>query len=76
VDKLSRRKLIVRNNCLNSYSSSKERASEFGDLILKVSVPFQKLFCSPEIIPGKLPTYENEYLVLGGDYLSEITDLI
>lgn len=75
VEKLSRRLLIVRNNCLNSYSSSKERASEFGDLILEVSVPYQKLFCSPEIIPGKLPTYENEYLVLGGDYLSTITDL-
>lgn len=75
IEKISKKVIIVRNNCLNSYSSSDERASEFGDVILKVTVPFQKLFCSPEIIPGKLPTYENEYLVLGGDYLSEVVDL-
>lgn len=76
VEKISKRSGIFRNNCMNSYSSSKERASEFGDIILKVSVPLQKIFCSPEIIPGKLPSYENEYLVLGGDYVSETVDLL
>lgn len=76
IEKIAKRKIILRNNCLNSYSSSLERASEFGDIILKVDIPFQKFFCSPEIIPGKLPSYENEYLILGGDYLSEIVDLI
>lgn len=75
VETLSKKELIVRNNCLNSYSSSKERASEFGDMILQVTVPYQKLLCGPEILPGKLPTYENEYLVLGGDYFSEKVDL-
>ena len=76
IERISQRSLIIRNNCLNSYSSSIDRASEFGDLILKVSVPYQKLFCTPEILPGKLPTYENEYLVLGGDFVSQIVDLI
>ena len=71
----SKKHVTVRNNCLNSYSSSKERASEFGDMILEVMIPFQKLFCSPEILPGKLPSYENEYIVLGGDYESKIVDL-
>ncbi|MCG8334440.1 MAG: NAD(+)--dinitrogen-reductase ADP-D-ribosyltransferase [Proteobacteria bacterium] len=75
VEELGKRKLIIRNNCVNSYSSSKERASEFGDTIIKISLPIQKIFCSPEILPGKLPNYENEYLILGGDYLSEIVDL-
>lgn len=74
LERTSRKSLKVRNNCLNSYSSCKERASEFGDMILKVVIPFQKLFCSPEIIPSMLPSYENEYIVLGGDYESSIVD--
>jgi len=75
IEKRDKRLWVVRNNSLVSYSSSIERASEFGDIILEVEIPFQKIICFPEILPDKLPSYEGEYIVLGGDYLSKVVDL-
>ena len=75
IKRLSKRDWIVRNNCLTSYSACRERASEFGDVVLEVEVPYQKIFCCPEILPGTFPTYEHEAIVLGGDFLSKKIDV-
>jgi NAD+--dinitrogen-reductase ADP-D-ribosyltransferase len=72
LEKRGKKTWIVRNNNLVSYTSDKERADEFGDVILRVVVPSEKVVCFPELLPGKLPKWEDEYILLGGDYLSEI----
>ncbi|MBI5136973.1 MAG: NAD(+)--dinitrogen-reductase ADP-D-ribosyltransferase [Nitrospirae bacterium] len=63
---------VVRNNNLVSYSLDRERADEFGDAVLKVEAPFEKILCFPELLSGCLPHYEREYILIGGDYLTEI----
>lgn len=54
-------------NNLNSFSCNKERAEEFGDLILTTKVPLSKIFCYSGLLPNLLQG-EDEYLVIGGLY--------
>jgi len=54
-------------NSLNSFSANKERADEFGDLILTTDVPLSKIFCYSGLLPNLLQG-EDEYLVIGGLY--------
>jgi len=74
IEKREKKLWIVRNNSLVSYTSSMERASEFGDTILRIDAPFEKIVCFPELLPGGIPQSESEYIVLGGDYISEVVD--
>jgi NAD+--dinitrogen-reductase ADP-D-ribosyltransferase len=67
---------VVRNNSLVSYTSDVERADEFGDTVLEVEVPFEKVLSFTELLPGLIPPAEKEYIVLGGDYLSRIVDVV
>jgi NAD+--dinitrogen-reductase ADP-D-ribosyltransferase len=60
---------LILNN-LNSFTSNRERADEFGDYILEVPVPLSKLLYFPDLLPGHLKG-EDEHLVIGGVY--EIT---
>ena len=52
-------------NNLNSFSSDLERASEFGDRVVEIAVPRQKVFCFDQLFP-QLLNGESEYLVIGG----------
>ena len=72
VEKKSKKKWIIRNNCLASYSQDIERASEFGDKLVSVQVPFSKILCLPQALKGYLPNMEEEVLILGGDYESDL----
>jgi NAD+--dinitrogen-reductase ADP-D-ribosyltransferase len=63
---------IVLLNNLNSFSSEKERADEFGDLIMKCQIPWQKILFYSNLLPGLLAG-ESEYLVIGGVYEVFIT---
>ena len=54
-------------NNLNSFTSNRERADEFGDYILRVEVPLPKIFLFNQLLPGMLKG-EDEYLVIGGLY--------
>lgn len=58
--------LVLLNN-VNSFSSDVERAGEFGDTVFATEVPFSKILCCAEVLPGKLQG-EGEYLVIGGVY--------
>lgn len=58
--------VLLLNN-LNSFSSSIERASEFGDQVFRIAVPLSKIVFYSDLIPKYLKS-ENEYLVLGGVY--------
>jgi NAD+--dinitrogen-reductase ADP-D-ribosyltransferase len=54
-------------NNLTSFSASRERADEFGDVVLAVEVPSAKVFFYSGLLPGRFRG-EEEYLVIGGLY--------
>ena len=58
---------ILTLNNINSFSSNRERADEFGDYILEVKVPLTKLLYFPRLLPNALKG-EEEHLVIGGVY--------
>lgn len=60
------RQVVLFNN-LTSFTSSRERAGEFGDVILETEVPAGKIFFHCGLLPGILKG-EDEYLVIGGVY--------
>lgn len=61
-----RRQVVLFNN-LTSFTSSRERAGEFGDYIVEVAVPTAKVFFHCRLLPGALKG-EDEHLVVGGTY--------
>ena len=63
----SKNSITLLLNNLNSFTSDRERADEFGDYCLQVDIPWQKLVFYSDLFPGLL-SGENEYLVLGGVY--------
>lgn len=64
---------VLLNN-LNSFTSNRERADEFGDYILAVQVPLAKVFFYNRLLPGMLKG-EDEYVVIGGAYEVRISTL-
>jgi NAD+--dinitrogen-reductase ADP-D-ribosyltransferase len=62
---------VLLNN-LNSFTSSRDRAEEFGDYILQVAVPLPKIFFFNRLLPGMLKG-EDEFVVIGGVYEVRIT---
>jgi NAD+--dinitrogen-reductase ADP-D-ribosyltransferase len=58
--------VLILNN-LNSFTSNRERADEFGDFIMETEIPLVKLLYIPELLPKTLRG-EDEYLVIGGLY--------
>jgi len=59
-------------NNLNSFTSQRERADEFGDYILQAQIPLSKILYKPGLLPGSLKG-EDEYLVIGGVYEVEMS---
>ena len=70
----SRNRQIVLFNNLVSFTSSRERAGEFGDYVLSARVPSEKIFFNHALVPGVLKG-EEEYLVIGGVYDVSISTL-
>ena len=66
LSKSESRQVVLFNNLI-SFTSSRERAGEFGDFILSTRVPAEKVFFSHALVPGILKG-EDEYLVIGGVY--------
>lgn len=67
LQKQDKHQYILVLNSLNSFSSDRERADEFGDYILEANIPLSKLLYFPDLLPGHLKG-EDEYLVIGGVY--------
>lgn len=65
------RAIVLLNN-LNSFTRNRERADEFGDYILEVDVPWQKILFYSNLLPGMF-SGEEEVLVIGGVYKVNIT---
>ncbi len=66
--KLKKGDCIVRLNNLVSFTTSRERADEFGDWILEVKVPVVKLLFFPGLLHRPVLDGEGEVLALGGFY--------
>ena len=64
---------VLLNN-LNSFTSERERADEFGDYILEARVPLPKVFFYNRLLPGMLKG-EDEVVVIGGVYEVAIATL-
>lgn len=67
INTISNNEHVVLLNNINSFSENFRRASEFGDYILNVDVPFSKIF----YFNGLLPIHtqgEDEFVVIGGLY--------
>ena len=62
---------VVLMNSLTSFSAARDRADEFGDRVLAVSVPLAKVFFFHHLLPGRFKG-EDEYVVIGGVY--EVAD--
>ncbi len=58
-------------NNINSFSSEQERADEFGDSVIEVNVPREKVFFYSELLPECLRG-EGEVIVLGGVYCASL----
>lgn len=62
------RACVLRLNNVVSFSTSRERADEFGDWILEARVPTVKILFFPGLLPGAPLAGEGEVLVIGGEY--------
>jgi NAD+---dinitrogen-reductase ADP-D-ribosyltransferase len=62
----SKQRIVLLNN-LNSFTSNRERADEFGDYLLVAQVPVAKVAFYSRLLPGMLKG-EDEYTVIGGMY--------
>jgi NAD+--dinitrogen-reductase ADP-D-ribosyltransferase len=60
--------VIVRLNSLLSFTSDRDTASSFGDIILEVQIPVVKILFFNELLPKHALKGEGEYVVIGGDY--------
>jgi NAD+---dinitrogen-reductase ADP-D-ribosyltransferase len=63
---------VIRLNNLVSFSRSRERAEEFGELVISAQVPAQKLLYFPGLIVDRVLDGEGELLVIGGDFEVEL----
>lgn len=65
IDRRDNNNSLVLLNNLNSFTSERERADEFGDYILEAEIPKEKILFYANLLPGSLQG-EDEYLVIGG----------
>ncbi|GAB0148580.1 MULTISPECIES: NAD(+)--dinitrogen-reductase ADP-D-ribosyltransferase [unclassified Marichromatium] len=74
LERVGRHRYRVLLNNLNSFTSERERADEFGDYILETEVPRPKVFFYNRLLPDLLKG-EDEYVVIGGVYEVRISVL-
>jgi NAD+--dinitrogen-reductase ADP-D-ribosyltransferase len=63
-----RRTALVRLNNLASFTSDRNIAGEFGDIVLEARIPAVKILFFARLMTRHALQGEAEYLVLGGDY--------
>ena len=68
VTRLDKRRVVVKLNSLLSFTSERELAESFGDIILEIEVPKVKILFYNSLLPRHALKGEGEYLVIGGDY--------
>ena len=66
---------LVRLNNMVSFTSQRDIACEFGDIIVEAQVPVVKIVFFNELLPRHALRGEAEYLALGGDYRVQLAYL-
>jgi NAD+--dinitrogen-reductase ADP-D-ribosyltransferase len=69
VERIDKKQVVMRLNNLASFSTEREVADCFGDVILTVQVPKVKVVFFNQLLPIHPLKGEGECLVIGGDYL-------
>jgi len=75
LERRGKRSALVRLNNLSSFTGDRSIADCFGDKILTVQVPATKVVFFDGLLPRHPLKGEAEYLVIGGDYLVEMSAL-
>lgn len=73
VERLGKRRAVIRMNNLLSFTSEREIADCFGDHILKAQVPLTKIVFFSRLLPVHPLKGEDEFLVIGGDYAVDVS---
>jgi NAD+--dinitrogen-reductase ADP-D-ribosyltransferase len=73
VERIDKRIAVLRLNNLVSFSSDRNIAGCFGDIILEARVPVVKILFFNTLLPRHALKGEGEYLVIGGDYRVKAT---
>ncbi|MGO8918698.1 MAG: NAD(+)--dinitrogen-reductase ADP-D-ribosyltransferase [Stellaceae bacterium] len=68
IERADRRPALVRLNNLASFTSDRNIAGEFGDIVLEAQIPAVKILFFAKLMARHALQGEAEYLVLGGDY--------
>lgn len=68
IEKIDKRRAILRLNNLVSFTSDRDVASCFGDCILETDVPISKVLFYRTLLPRHPLKGEEEILAIGGDY--------
>ncbi|WP_027390150.1 NAD(+)--dinitrogen-reductase ADP-D-ribosyltransferase [Chrysiogenes arsenatis] len=72
LEKPSPKQAIIAYNSLVSFSADRDIAGQFGDMILNVEIPTTKIFFCSGLLPRQTFAGEKEFLVIGGNYLTDI----
>jgi NAD+--dinitrogen-reductase ADP-D-ribosyltransferase len=66
VERRGPREWVVRLNNLCSFTDDRERAWEFGDVVLEARVGIPRVFFAGHLLPRSILRGEREHLVIGG----------
>jgi NAD+--dinitrogen-reductase ADP-D-ribosyltransferase len=72
VERVHKRRAMVRLNSLTSFTTMEDVAQTFGDIVFKTSVPAVKVVFDNDLFPENPLRGEHEYMALGGTYNIEI----
>ena len=67
VERLGPREWVLRMNNLCSFTDDRERAWEFGDVVLEARVAIPRIFFAGHLLPRSILKGERELLVVGGE---------
>ena len=67
VERLGKREWVVRLNNLCSFTDDRDRAWEFGDVVLEANVALPRVFFAGHVLPRSILKGEREILVMGGE---------
>ncbi len=67
LESLGPREWILRMNNLCSFTDDRERAWEFGDIVLEASIAIPRVFFAGHLLPRSILKGERELLVVGGE---------
>jgi NAD+---dinitrogen-reductase ADP-D-ribosyltransferase len=68
IERLDKRRVVLRLNNIVSFTSDREVAGCFGDCILETKVPASKVLFFNSLLPEHPLKGEDEVLAIGGDY--------